>query len=346
MRRVFTAIILGFCMVALAACKIQNDTGEEVANGIPQFESLNEVMEGRPNIYLIVKILDSQYWQVIVNGVKHAADMCDCNVYYSGTYNETDWENQHKLIEQVLDLEADGLIIAPNDSIKLTSDLEEVKRHGIAVALVDTVVNEDVFDVCYMTDNFIAGQDAAKEMLLQLAECGHDDSDEVKVGILVGSSVSQTISERLAGFYQYWYKNAPNDWSIISDIMNCDGDIEYAKELTENIIKEHPDICGLYGTNNGPTRALCTTVMNGGYKDIVVVGFDFSDEMKAMIESEDYVASTMLQRQYDMGYHAVEALKTVIEGGKIDNVFEDTGVITVKRQVLDNDEVVKILKQN
>lgn len=337
-------------MPIMTACTIpfmdKKEPEQEVTAKIPNFEPLTEIKEGQPNIYLIVKVLDSSYWQVIVNGVKDAGNQYNCNIYYSGTANETDWQGQKGLIEKAMEQNPDGIIIAPDDSTKLTQDLKNIHDKGIPIALVDTVVNEDVFDVIYMTDNFIAGQNAAEEMISQLEMMGHAKNDPLTVGILVGSASSQTINERLAGFYQYWSENAPAKWEIINDIKNCNGDVEYACELTKNLIEEYPQIAGLYGTNNGPTRALCSTVMNMGKMHIVVVGFDYSDEMKAMIDSKDYVASTMLQRQYDMGFYAVSSVKSLLDGGTIRKKFEDTGVITAKIETLSDPSVVKVLETN
>lgn len=338
-------LVLGM-LLSMGACSFpgKEEPEPEVTAKIPNFEPLTEIKEGQPNIYLIVKVLDSSYWQVIVNGVKDAGNDSGCNIYYSGTANETDWQGQKGLIEKAVEQNPDGIIIAPDDSIKLTQDLKNIHDKGIPIALVDTVVNEDVFDVIYMTDNFIAGQNAAEEMLSQLQMMGHEKNDSLSVGILVGSASSQTINERLAGFYQYWAENAPAKWEIINDIKNCNGDVDYARELTTNLINENPQIAGLYGTNNGPTRALCGTVMEMGKMHIVVVGFDYSDEMKAMIDSRDYVASTMLQRQYDMGYRAVTSVKSLIEGVKLEKKFEDTGVISAKYETLTQPEVAKVLE--
>lgn len=336
------AVVMGFAMVACKSEKV--DTTQEETAKVPDFMPLNDVVEGRPNVYLIVKLLDSDYWKVIINGAKDSGNQNEVNVYYSGTSNETDWQSQSQLLDKALEQGADGIILAPNDSVKLSDQLRDIRSKGIPVALVDTVVNDDVFDICYMTDNYIAGQNAAEDMLLQLKAIGHNKEQSLTVGILVGNSNSQTISERLAGFRQYWSENAPSKWNISDDIKNCNGDLELAATMAQDLLDNNQDLAGMYGTNNGPTKVLCNAVMGSGRKDVIVVGFDYSDEMKAMIASEDFVASTMLQCQYDMGYNAVVSVKSLTEGGVIKNKFEDTGVVTAKYNTMLTTDVMNILK--
>ncbi len=344
-----TIILLFICIsvFVLAACSHKAGDGkDEAAPPISHFEPLTEIKEGRKNLYVILKVMDSNYWQVIKKGAKAAGDDCDCNVYCGGTGIETDWQGQHVLIEEAVSQKADAVILAPNDSIELTPDLDRLRDLGIPVALIDTAANTDSFDICYMTDNLLAGQNAAEEMIAQLHEAGYLDYNDVAVGIMVGTAKSQTINERLAGFYQYWSNNAPGKWRIVSDIMNCNGNIDQGGQLLNAFLSENPDVCGLFGTNNGPTRVLCQAVREKEMKNVVVVGFDFSDEMKELIEAPDYRASTMLQRQYDMGYKGVESMCQRLAGTEPSVKFVDTGVVTVNKETIGTEDAAEVLKFN
>lgn len=341
-------VVLVFCLLllSLTGCG-KKDNQEFIATPkIMDFEALNDIKEGRPNVYVILKLVNSDYWQVILDGVTDSSKVLNCNVYYAATNNETDWQSQHILIEKAYKNGADALILSPNDSVMLSDELEKIHNDGIPIVLIDTAVNNDVFDICYMTDNYIAGTKAAQEMITLLEEKGHESSDSLQIGVLVGSASSQTINERLAGFFQYWEDHAPQNWTILSDIKNSNGDADAALSLANDFLERYSSIAGLYGTNNGPTKALCKTVMEAGRKDIVVMGFDYSDEMKSMIESPDYSAATMLQRQYDMGFIAMKRVRELLNGENIRVKYVDTGVIAVKLDVLNNPDVVEALKHN
>ncbi len=348
MRRfILSILICSICIFTLASCSFAGDgSTDDSAPAIYHFEPLTDIKEGRKNLYLIIKVMDSNYWQVITKGAKAAGEDFDCNVYCGSTSIETDWQGQHVLIEEAISQNADAIILAPDDSVELTGDLDKLNDLGIRVALIDTAANTDSFDICYMTDNLLAGQKAAQEMIYQLHEAGFSDYNDVSVGIMVGAATSQTINERLAGFYQYWSGNAPGKWTIISDIMNYNGNLDQAGELVTAFLQNNPNVCGLYGTNNGPTRTLCQKIKEGNRTDITVVGFDFSDEMKDLIESSEYRASTILQRQYDMGYRAVESMVQLLNGKTLKTKFVDTGVVTVNNSTINSNDVIDVLKFN
>ncbi|MBO6165954.1 MAG: ABC transporter substrate-binding protein [Eubacterium sp.] len=347
MKKKFLLILICLMLAVLCACAQSDDEkSEEPKKEIPEFTPVTEVVEGRKDIYLITKVLDSNYWDVVVKGAAEAGEEFGCNVYYSGTYNEMDWQGQKGLLDKCIKQGADAIVLAPNDSIELAQDIEAIHEKGIPVILVDTTVNSDGYDICYMTDNLLAGNKAAEEMLNKLKKSGYSELENLSVGILVGSDTSQTINERLAGFYQYWTANAPSCWRIVSDIKNCNGDITLGGELVTSLLDENSDIRGLYATNNGPTKALAQTVTDLNRTDIVVVGYDYSDEIKSLIESSDYKASTILQRQYYMSYEGVESALQLIDGAEIETKFTDTGVVVVNRDNLNDPKVQEVLENN
>lgn len=78
----------------------------------------------------------------------------------------------------------------------------------------------------------------------------------------------------------------------------------------------------------------------------MVVGYDYSDEIKSLIESSDYKASTILQRQYYMSYEGVESALQLIDGAEIETKFTDTGVVVVNRDNLNDPKVQEVLENN
>ncbi|MBR1724645.1 MAG: substrate-binding domain-containing protein, partial [Ruminococcus sp.] len=162
-------------------------------------------------------------------------------------------------------------------------------------------------------DNLIAGQDAAREMLTRFKERGLSVNEEAQVCIQVGATSSQTINERLAGFLQYWTNNAPEAWEVVDDIRCNEGDAEIAVDLAEDIIDDYSEnIKGVFGTNNGSTAGFARVVADRERTDITVVGFDYSEDIAKLINSEEYDAATMVQRQFQMSYGGVdEALKLI-----------------------------------
>ena len=110
-------------------------------------------MEDRPNIYVIVKSMTSSYWEVVLKGTKQAGIDLECNIYAAGSILETEWELQEAYIELAVENGADAIILGPDNSEMLVPAVEMVHDKGIPIIIVDTIVNSDNYDVCYMTDN-------------------------------------------------------------------------------------------------------------------------------------------------------------------------------------------------
>lgn len=347
MNKLYSLILIAFISLLGIGCTAAN-TEEKYNNSeltITDFVALTEIQDEKPNIYLITKVINSDYWQAVVEGAKDAGKELGCNVYYAGTSNDTYWEGQIALLDEAVANGADAIIIAPNDSIQLVPKIEEIHDRGIPVILVDTVVNSEKYDVCYMTENYLAGQNAAEEMIRQLANAGHGESESVTVGILVGASSTQTIAERLSGFFQFWTENAPDNWEINTDIMNCNGEVATGEEIVADFLQKNTDIDGLYATNNTPTRAVSKVVYESGYKNIVVVGFDYSEEIQNLINDSEFYTSTVLQRQYDMSYRGVKSAIDVLNGNSVAWKFIDTGVVVVNSESISDPAVAEVLTQ-
>lgn len=345
MKRIAAVLMSVILCLYLPGCAKSTDE-EQSVKPAPDFTPLNEIVEGRKNIYLIVKVLEnSSYWQVIIDGAGDGGDDFDCNVYYSGSYVETDWESQEKLLDAAVLAGADAILLAPNDSVLLSGKMDEIYNKGIPIVLIDTITNTDSYDVCYMTDNLMAGQNAAEEMISLLRKSGTSDSDSIQIGIQVGATSSLTIIERLAGFFQYWSKNAPTSWEIIPDIKCNEGNIDKAVECAEELL-EYPNLKGVFATNNGSTVGFAKVIMEQERKDIALVGFDYSEEMAALIDNDEYIVSTILQKQYNMGYTGVESALELTCGQEMSVKFADMGVIVVNKDTINQAEVQEALLHN
>lgn len=346
MKRLFSFFLIIILSLSLTACSADSlfvAESTERESVITEFSALSEIKEGQSNIYLIVKVVSSSYWQSIAKAVKAAGISEGCNVFWAGTDNDSDWKGQKVLVEEAIEKGADAIILAPNDSVKLGESIKKAKENGIPVVLVDTIVNNDSFDVCFMTENILAGKSAAEEMIIQLENSGHTSDEDLVISIMAGNSSSQTVNERLAGFYQYWMKNAPEKWHISDNLMSAEGDIAVDARTVEVFLETNKNIVGVFGTNNGPTQAIAKTIADNERRDLVVVGFDFSDDIKKLVVSEDYTASTIVQRQFDMGYRAVVAAKELIADSKPALKYYDTGVIVVNYDTYQDEDVQNVL---
>lgn len=369
MRKRFASILLGAAMTALllAGCSGSEagSSSTEVTAAAAKTEAaktdaataesakaddgsasgqLNEDNSGK-NIYVIVKVLGNQYWSVLQAGAEQAGKDLGCNVIVVGTALESDIEGQLTLLQNAVSAQADGIVIAPLDSVSLNAPITEAYNSGIPVVLVDTVINSDNYSAALLTNNVEAGKTAAEEMLRRLKARGLSENEDAQIAIQVGSTGSQTINDRVKGFNEYWAANAPEKWVVLNDDIKVnDGDISKAVGFCQDFITTYPNLKGVFGPNNGSTVGFVTGITETKSTGITMVGFDFSAEIETMICGEEYDVASVVQRQYYMGYDGVKTALELSNGKTVEEKTVDTGVVLVDSTNVYDKEIQSIIK--
>lgn len=366
MRKKMTAALLAAAMAVscLAGCSGSGSAADTTANSAANStqaadaagdakdtaeaadtEAAKEEASGEEKtIYVIVKVLGNQYWSVLQAGAEKAGEDLGCNVVVVGTALESDIEGQLTLLQNAVSAQADGIVIAPLDSVSLDAPITEAYNSGTPVVLVDTLIKSDNYSAALMTDNVAAGKTAAEEMLRRLKASGLGEDETAQIAIQVGSTGSQTINDRVAGFNEYWSANAPASWVVLNDDIKVnDGDISKAVGFCQDFLTTYPDLKGVFGPNNGSTVGFVTGLTETQNTGITMVGFDFSSEIETMIRSGEYDVASVVQRQYFMGYDGVKTALSLANGEELEEKTIDTGVVLVDNTNVDSEEVQSII---
>lgn len=340
-----TALVLALILtVALLVGCGATPASTPAAGSTPADAASTPAAEGEKTIYLIVKVLGNQYWSVLQAGAEQAGKDLGCKVVVVGTALESDIEGQLTLLQNAVSAQADGIVIAPLDSVSLDAPITEAYNSGTPVVLVDTIIKSDNYHAALLTNNVEAGKTAAEELLARFKAQGISETEEAQVAIQVGSSGSQTINDRVAGFTEYWTANAPASWTILDkDIKVNEGDISKAVGFCQDFLTTYPNLKGVFGPNNGSTVGFVTGLTEADRSDISMVGFDFSSEIETMIRSGKFDVASVVQRQYYMGYDGVKAALDLANGGSVAEKTIDTGVILVDSENVDTAEVQGVI---
>ncbi|MDL2324895.1 ABC transporter substrate-binding protein [Ruminococcaceae bacterium OttesenSCG-928-A16] len=296
-------------------------------------------------IYFLTKILGNQYWAVVEQGAKDAAaDLGISNLVITGLNNEAEVEKQVQQLQDAVSAQADAIVLGPTDSTAMARPVEDAFDSGIPIVIVDTMINTEKYSAALLTNNVEAGKTAAEEMINRLKEAGVKEDEVAEIAIQVGSSGSQTIIDRLDGFNQYWDANAPESWVVLNnDVKVNDGDITKAVGFTQDFLTTYPDLKGVFGPNNGSTVGFVTGLTEASRTDLVMVGFDFSDEIKTMIDKGEFNVATIVQKQYLMGYEGVVTAVKLAQGETIAEKAIDTGVLVVDKVNIEDKDVQDII---
>ena len=114
-----------------------------------------------------------------------------------------------------------------------------------------------------------------------------------------------------------------------------DGDKQKALAAANDYMNGNSDLAGIYGCNEGATVGVGQAVEQAKKADsIMVVGFDFSKDVEAMIES-GAIKATMVQNPKVMGQKGVEAIVKLMNGETLSSKEEDTGVTVATKDNLE-----------
>lgn len=307
-------------------------------------EGTSAVATEKKTIYVLVKVLGNQYWSIVEAGAKKAGEDLGCNVVILGTAAESDIEKQVALIQDAVSAQADGLVIAPLDRKAMVAPISEQVKAGIPTVLIDSSIDSEDYDAAFLTDNIAAGKLAAETMITKLKEKGVAEDKEGVVAITIGSTGSQAIIDRNAGFKEYWDASAPKAWTVLWDQVKVnDGDSAKALAFGQDFITGNTNLIGLFAPNNGSTVGFVKALEESKRTDIVMVGFDFSTEMENIVRNKDFTVATILQRQYFMGYDGVKQALALANGETVTEKVVDTGVMVVDNKNVDSEEVAAII---
>ena len=100
-----------------------------------------------------------------------------------------------------------------------------------------------------------------------------------KLGILVGNHRYRCQEMNESGFRSYFREFAP-EFSLLEPLSTYETSA-VAQEMTEKLLREHPDLAGLYVAGGGITGAVEALRASGRANEIVTVGYELMDVTRA-----------------------------------------------------------------
>lgn len=341
MKKIISLLLLAGMTLSVAACGTKTETPVETKTETGVTTPANG---DKMKVYFLTKILGNQYWSVVEEGARKAADELGVELVITGLAAESEVEKQVQQLQDAVSAKASAIVIGPTDSTAMANPVSDAFKSGIPVVIVDTMINTEDYSAALMTNNVEAGKTAAETMIAKLKAKGIKETEVAEVAIQIGSSGSQTIIDKLKGFNEYWTANAPATWKVLNDDVKVnDGDITKATGFTQDFLTAYPNLKGVFGPNNGSTVGFVLGLTEANRTDVSFVGFDFSPEMEQMIRKDAFDVSTIVQKQYFMGYEGVKQAVALAKGEKVAEKLIDTGVLVVDLKNIDAPETQEVI---
>lgn len=296
-------------------------------------ENEQQKAEETIKIGVIVKALNSDFWKTVEAGAKAAGKDLGVEVEVLGPSAETAVSEQINMIEDQITRGVSALAVAPSQPASAIPVFDQAKAAGIPVVLIDTDAPWEDKVSFVGTGNYNGGKQAGEFIAEKLGKGG-------KVVILRGAAGDPTHDERSNGAIEVLREKGLE----ILDIQPANSERGLGMTVMENILQVHPDVQGVFATNDemalGALRAL-----QAANKKIIVVGFDGSPDALKSIENGELTA-TVAQNSFNIGYQGVVAAVKAAKGEPVDKRIDTGTKIISKDNVKEEmEELQEILGQ-
>jgi len=311
-----------FAMTALAACGNDKEKAKE-----------SQASGSKLYIPIISKGFQHQFWQAVKQGAEKAAKEFDVEITFEGPETETQVDKQIEMLQAALDKKPAAIGFAALDSKAATPLLEKAKAANIPVIGFDSGVDSDVPLTTAATNNVAAAGLAADKMAELIGGKG-------EIALVVHDQTSRTGIDRRDGFKKRIEEKYP-DIKIV-DIQYGGGDHLKSTDLSKAIIQAHPDIKGIFGSNEGSAIGVVNAVTELKKEgQIVIVGYD-SGKLQTDAVRSGKMAGAITQNPIGIGYETVKAAVQAKKGENIPKTI-DTGFLWYDKTNIDSDEIKPLL---
>ena len=266
-------------------------------------------------IGLSVSTQNNPFFVTLVEGAEAAAE--EAGVSLTVVDAGDDVTKQVSDVEDLLSKNIAVLIINPVDSDAVSGVVEDAMAAGVKVIAVDRVVNGVEVDCTIASDNVMGAEMATNYIVETLGE-------GIKVAELQGVPGASAAIDRGTGFHNI----ADASLEVVAS-QTANFDRTEGMTVMENMLQANPDIQAVFAANDEMALGAVEAISGAG-KDILVVGFDATDDAVAAI-NEGRMAATIAQQPDLIGKTAVENAVKLIAGEAVEvNVPVEVTLVTAE----------------
>lgn len=223
--------------------------------------------------------------------------------------HDDDANKQDQLIETAITKKASAIILDNAGADATVAAVQKAKDKKIPSFLIDREINETGVAVAQIVSNNYQGAKLGAEEFVKLMG---EKGDYVE---LVGKESDTNAGIRSKGYHDV-IDQYPN-LKIVSR-QSANWSQQEAFDKMESILQANPDIKGVICGNDTMAEGAMAALKAAGKGDVIVVGFDGSNEVRNSILNGD-IKATVLQPAYRIAEMAVEQADAYINNkGKTD----------------------------
>ncbi|MDE7478893.1 MAG: substrate-binding domain-containing protein [Lachnospiraceae bacterium] len=229
-----------------------------------------------------------------------------------------DADRQVRQITEMLDMGADVLVVTPVEQKGLASVLEQAKKQGVIIVVVDSNIYDESWADCTITsDNYNAGKLVGEYFLQQ--------NHNAKL-IIMTHEMAQSGQDRVQGFLDV----VENQDSIdIVKRIECEGQLEIAMPKLQEAIDDGVEFDSVFCLNDLASVGVVAALEDNHMLDTVnVYGVDASPDSKVLIK-EGMMRASVAQFPSEIGSETADVIYRLLEGEAVQkNIMVPVELIT------------------
>ncbi|MBB3937575.1 D-ribose ABC transporter substrate-binding protein [Aureimonas phyllosphaerae] len=220
--------------------------------------------------------------------------------------HDDDANKQNQLIDTAIARGAKAIVLDNAGAAATTAAVQKAKDAGIPSFLIDREINETGIAVSQIVSNNYQGAQLGAEEFVKLM------GEEGPYAELLGREADTNAGIRSGGYHEV-IDQYPDMKMVAQQSANWSQTEAFEKMQT--ILQANPEIKGVISGNDTMAMGAWAALEQAGRKDVIVVGFDGSNDVRDSIKAGG-IKATVLQPAYRQAQLAVEQAKQYLETGK------------------------------
>jgi ribose transport system substrate-binding protein len=289
-------------------------------------------------IALIPKGTTHDFWKSVhAGGVRAARELGNVDLIWRGPEKEDDREQQVSLVQNFVSTGVAAIVLAPLDEKALVAPVRQAMGAKIPVVIIDSGLDGEPgkdYVSFAATDNYKGGTLAGQRLAEVMGGKG-------KALMLRYQEGSNSTMERERGFVDAIAQHS--EIQLVDPKRYAGPTRATAQEAAENLLTAHPDVQGIFASNESASFGMLLALRSRGLVgNVRFVGFDASPGLLDGLGKGE-MDGLIVQDPMNMGYLGVKTAVDHLQG-KSAPPRQDTGVVLVTKETMNKADFAELLR--
>ncbi len=252
---------------------------------------------------LVVSTLNNPFFVTLKEGAEAKAKELGYQMVVLDSQNDPAKELAN--VEDLAVRKVSAILVNPTDSAAVGNAIMLANKAGIPVLTLDRGANVGEVKAHIASDNIAGGKMAGDFIASKLGK----NIDVIQLEGIAGTSAARDRGEGFAQAVQ------ANGFKVLAS-QPADFDRTKGLNVMENLLAAHPDVKAVFAQNDEMALGALRATQAAG-KQVLIVGFDGTDDGKAAVKSGK-LGATVAQQPALIGAIGVETADKVLKGEAVE----------------------------